>query len=169
MSIEVESGQNCDGGGNVGEGNLELSSPSIPILSFHTGDSVHTIWKEVQPFVAKAADWGRGEYLAEDVLVLAAQEKMQIWVFRVEGVITLVCVTQLIQQPRRKICNIYALAGRNMAQMWKLFFPRVQPWLWLNGVDEVQTTCRQEIADKIQQFGFEPLVQVLRFNLKGLS
>lgn len=168
MNIEVVPGQSSEVG-IKGEGNAELPAPLITTVTLYTGQIVHQIWPEVLPFIEKAAAWGRGEYEAVDVLVLASSEKMQIWVFRQEGRITLVCVTQLIQHPRLKVCNIYALAGRRMAQVWKQFFPQVLPWLRLNGVDEVQTTCRQEIADKIQPFGFEPLVQVLRLNLKELA
>lgn len=168
MSTEVAPGQSCEDGVK-GESNDKLPAPSIPFLSMYSGDNVLPIWGEILPFVEKAAAWGRGEYEASDVLVMAASGKMQVWVFRQDERVLLVCVTQLIQHPRRKICNIYALAGYNMAQMWDLFFPQVVPWLRLHGVDEVQTTCRQEIAAKIQPFGFEPLVQVLRLNLKELS
>jgi hypothetical protein len=71
--------------------------------------------------------------------------------------------------PRRKVCNIYALAGRRMAEMWALFSFHGRKWLEANGVEEIQATCRAEIAEKVKPFGFEPLVQVLRLSVKEES
>jgi hypothetical protein len=39
----------------------------------------------------------------------------------------------------------------------------------VNGVEEIQTTCREEIFEKVKPLGFEPLVRVLRFTGKDLS
>ena len=151
---------------NDGAVNDKLTSPTITMYS---GPEVLPIWVEVAVLIAKAAAWGRGEYLAEDVLVLASEGKMQIWVFRDEGKVILICVTELITCPRRKICNIYALAGHRMAEMWNLFSSYGRTWLRVNGVEEIQTTCREEIFEKVKPLGFEPLVRVLRFTGKDLS
>ncbi len=170
MNTEVEPGQNCEAEVRVnGDVKKELTSPETRTLTMYSGENVASIWQEVVPFVRKAAYWGRGEYLAEDVMVLAALGKMQIWVFRDNDMPVLVCVTEILTYPRRKICNIYALAGSRMSEMWGFFSHMGRAWLVQNGVEEVQTTCRAEVAEKIKPFGFEPLVQVLRLTAKEQS
>jgi hypothetical protein len=151
---------------NDGAVNDKLTSPTITMYS---GPEVLPIWVEVAVLIAKAAAWGRGEYLAEDVLVLASEGKMQIWVFRVEGKVVLVGVTEILTYPRCKICNIYALAGYQMVEMWGLFADYLKTWLKANGIQKIQTTCRTEIADKITCLGFEPLVHVMGYTGKDLS
>lgn len=151
-----------------GDGNDELFSPLTYSLSMYTGENVHEIWPEIRSFVGRAAEWGRGEFMTSDVLVMATSEKMQVWVFRYGSNVELVCVTEIIQHPRLRVCNIYALAGRRMKDLWRKFFPQVLPWLKQNGIDEVQTTCRDEIAAMIKTLGFQPLVQVLRYDIKDI-
>ena len=149
---------------------MDISVPNKPTLEFYTGEDVFPVWQEVAYLVDKAADWGRGEYVGEDVLVMVSEKKMQLWLFRDEdGKVVLVCVTQILEFPRRKVCNIYALAGRRMAEMWALFSLQGRKWLEVNGVEEIQTTCRTEIAEKIKPLGFEPLVHVMRLSAKEQS
>ena len=166
MNTKVEVGLSCEINGG---GNSELIPPSTCTLTMHTGETVTAIWPEIRDLVGKAAAWGRDEYVAEDVLVAIFAEKMQAWVFREEGQVILVCVTELIQFPRKKVCNIYALAGHSMEKMWKMFFPTALPWLWENGVQEVQATCRTEVALKVRHFGFTDYVHTLKLELKDLS
>lgn len=146
---------------------MEILVPKKPTLEFYTGESVFAVWQEVAYLVDKAAAWGRGEYESGDVLVMVSEKKMQLWLFRDENdKVVLVCVTQILEYPRRKICNIYALAGRRMSEMWALFSFQGRKWLEANGVEEIQTTCRTEIAEKIKPLGFEPLVHVMRLSVK---
>lgn len=168
MSTEVGAGQSCEGVVFNGAVNFKLIPPLNVSTALYTGEGILQVWREIKPFVERAAEWGRGEYEADDVLVMTYEERMQVWVMR-EGVeIILVCVTQVLQYPRRKICNIYALAGKRMAEMWKLFSSYNRAWMVANDIDEIQATCRPEIAYMIQPLGFEPLVQVLHLPVKEM-
>lgn len=166
MNSKVESGASSE---IDGAGNKKLTSPSTCTLTMYGGEPILAVWPEISELVSKAAFWGRGEYLAEDVLVMCYSEKMQAWVFRDEGKVVLICITELVQYPRKTVCNIYAVAGYRMAELWKEFFPRARAWFALNGVEEIQTTCRAEIAAKIAEFGFGDYVQTLKLDLKELK
>lgn len=128
------------------------------------GDAVEEVWGDVECLVQKFAEWGRGEFQTEDVLSEIRAKHMQLWVYYEGSEILLICVTQILQFPRRKICNFYGVAGRKMHRMWQLFSSYGLNWLRVNGIEEIQTTCRDEIAEKIQTMGFTKLVNVMRFD-----
>ena len=160
MNIEVEVGLSCR---EKGENNEKLSAP---LMGYYTGEAVLTVWGEVAPLLAKAAAWGRGEYATEDLLVLIFSKRMQLWTFRENGKIFLAGTTRITQHPQKKVCEIYSLAGCRMAEMWGSFHKALQVWCEALGVQDIETTCRPEIAAKISQLGFIPIVQIMHFQGK---
>lgn len=163
MSTRLEAGVNCD---NDRDGNLKLTAPSNRTLTYHTGEEVLSIWSEVAPLLKKAADWGHGEYQVEDILVKASLEQMQIWIFRDEGQLQLVTVTEIVEYPRKRVCVIYATAGFKMLEYWKEFVGELIKWLTVNGIQGLETYCRDEVMEKLLQVGFRKKTNMLQFNWK---
>ena len=166
MSISQEAGVSCDVNG---ESNSEFSSPSNRTLAYHTGESVLSLWPEVSSLLQKAAVWGHGEYQVEDVLAKLLVGQMQLWVFSENGKIQLVGVTEIITRPRKKACNIYALAGYNMSGYWKQFASSLFTWMKENQIQDLETYCRDEVMEKLLPFGFQKKTNVLQFKWKEPS
>lgn len=161
--MQTVGGINCE---IQGESNSELPAP---LMTFLTGEAILPVWPEIARLLKKAAAWGRGDYEAEDILVLTMAGRMQVWTFSQEEKIFLAGATRITEHPRRKVCELYALAGYRMVEMWGQFSHVLQTWCEANGVTDIETTCRPEISAKIQPLGFVPTVQVLRLDRKELK
>jgi len=150
-----------------GRVNSKLTSPlKAASYEYVEGPRVLEVWRDVLPLIEKAAVHGRGEYQPEDVLVAIHEGRMQLWLFREEGKLALVCVTEIISFPRKTVCFINALAGYRMLEMWDLFFPVAEVWLAQLGVSRVMTECRDEVAAKTERLGFRKLANVMAIDLE---
>lgn len=164
MSIKVERGLSCRNDGDV---NFELTAPSYQLLTY-TGESVLGIWVTVEPMLRLAAVWSRGEFSTEDALSLLLARRMILWVFHVEGKIHLAVLTEVRDYPRKRVCNIYAAAGKNLLEVWTQALPLVKGWLTENHIEEIEATCRDAVMRKLLRVGFRKQANVLRFNWKEL-
>lgn len=164
MNTRVERGLSCRNDGDV---NLELTAPSYQLLTY-TGESVLSIWATVEPMLRLAAVWSRGEFSTEDALSLLLARRMILWVFHVDGSIHLAVLTEVRDYPRKRVCNIYAAAGKNLLEVWTQALPLVRGWLEENQIEEIEATCRDAVMRKLLLVGFRKQANVLRFNWKEL-
>lgn len=166
MNTRAESGVSCEIDGDI---NSKLPAPLIPSVATYSGSDVFPIWDSVKTLLKAPADWSRGEYDVDDLFTMLVNERMRLWVFSEASEIILVMVTEVVQYPRKKVCNIYSISGRKLAEMWYLFFPYGRTWMEMNQITEIQTTCRDEIAAKIIPFGFVKTANVLRYDWKEIA
>lgn len=148
---------------------MELTAPIKHTFQYVSGEMVYPIWEKVQAVLTLAAVHSRGEWEVEDVLIKVSIGHQQLWIFSEEGEIQLVGVTEIIEFPRKKSCNIFAVAGFNMAKYWNAFSQKLFLWLDLLEVDSLETTCRDEVMEKLLPLGFIKKANVLYFPWKELS
>jgi len=141
---------------------MKIGNHSVKAID---GEAVADVWEEILPLVHKLDDWTRGEFTVEDIRRFVRDKAMLLWLFSEDDEIILVGVTEVVQYPRKKICNIYALAGRKMQEMWELFAPYFLNWLQVNEIEGLQTTCRDTVAEKTRLLGFTKLVNVMEFDV----
>lgn len=135
-------------------------------FKFYSGPEILPEWGKIKGLLKKAADWSRGEWKTSDVLVKVSSGQQQVWVFYFGDDVQAVGVTELLTYPRKTVCNIYAMAGFGMQDLWKEFSQALIVWLKANNVDEIQTTCRDEVMEKLLPLGFTKAANVLHFNWK---
>lgn len=163
MSIEVEGGLSCE---IKWEDNDKLSDPSILSLTYYTGSSIVAVWPELLPFVEKAAENGNGEFQAIDVFSQVYESEMQVWVWRKSSQVQLVGVTQVYSLYRKRICNIYAVAGVGLGRAMRSWIKVASDWLDQNGIDEIQATCRDMVLNKLLRLGFRKTANVVSYQWK---
>ena len=164
MNTKVVRGLSCEEKGDV---NFKLTAPSYQFLTY-TGESVLGIWSTVEPMLKLAAAWSRGEFSSEDALSLLLARRMILWVFHQDGNIHLAVLTEVRDYPRKRVCNIYAAAGKNLLEVWSQTLPMVRGWLKENQIEEIEATCRDAVTRKLLRVGFRKQANVLRFNWKEL-
>lgn len=135
-------------------------------LDFYTGPDVFPIWGEVKALVHKAAEHSRGEWKASDALIRIQAGQQHLWIFRDEGKVQAAAITSLDVYPRKTVCNIYSMGGYGMRELWAEFSPKLITWLEAHGVDEIQSTCRDEVMEKLLPLGFVKTANVLSFKWK---
>ena len=148
---------------------MELTSPSNHTFLYVSGEMVYPIWEKVQAVLTLAAAHSRGEWEVDDVLIKVSIGHQQLWVFSEGDEVQLVGVTEILEFPRKKSCNIYAVAGFNMAKYWHAFSQKLFLWLDLLEVDSLETTCRDEVMEKLLPLGFIKKANVLYFPWKEQS
>ena len=164
MNTKVERGVSCRNDGDV---NLELTAPCLSISTF-TGDSVLPVWEECLPALRLSAHWSRGEFLPEDILSLLLARKALLWVLRFNGELHLTIITEVVDRPRKRICRVYALAGKSLGKIWPQAFPHFRDWFQMNRIDEIEAVCRDSVMRRLARIGFRKSANVLTLNWKEL-
>jgi hypothetical protein len=77
---------------------------------------VPTVWGRVAPILQRAIDLSQGDYLAKDVYHALKAKDMQLWVWREGQEISTVWITQILNYPQRKVCQLLFVAGSGLRQ-----------------------------------------------------
>ena len=165
MSTRVGRGLSCEIEGDV---NFKLTAPSLSISTF-TGDAVLAVWDECLPTICLASHWSRGEFLPEDVLSLLLARKALLWVLRLDEELHLTIITEVVDRPRKRVCRVYALAGKSLGRIWPQAFPTFRSWFQTNRIDEIEAVCRDSVMRRLARIGFRKAANVLTLNWKELS
>ena len=163
MNTEVGHGLSCD---IKGESNSILPAPLIPTLSYYTGSSIVDVWPSLLPFVEEAAKYGNEEFQAIDVFSQVYEKEMQAWVVSIGAQVRLVAITQVYNVPRKRICNIYAVAGIGLSWVLREWLGTCKEWLRQNEIDEIQATCRDRMVAKLLRMGFRKKANVVSYTWK---
>jgi hypothetical protein len=148
---------------------VELTGPKTPTFQYISGEAVYPIWVDVRDLLEWAAVHSHDEWEVEDVLVKVSLGKQQLWVFSEGDEVQLVVVTEIVEYPRKSICNIFAMAGAGMVKHWPLFSQKVFPWLEALGVAGLEATCRDVMMRKARALGFVKKANVVHFPWKEQS
>jgi hypothetical protein len=96
---------------------------------------VHELWGQVKPLIEAALSRGRGEMLAEDVLGFLVSGDMQLWIAR-DDRIRAICVTEIVQFPRLKVCRLALGAGSGL-RLWSHGKAVIKSWAQSQGCNEL--------------------------------
>lgn len=78
-------------------------------------DQVLSVWHKIDHHIARALERGLGEWEPGDILSALLLRDMQLW--SAED-LSAVAVTQIVNYPQVKICDVVLLAGSGLAD-WK--------------------------------------------------
>jgi hypothetical protein len=104
------------------------------VLSRH----VPIVWPVIEGFIARALEYADGRYAANDILLRLLRRDMQLWlgVDRLET-IRGVCVTEIVNYPRSRRCELFLAAGRD-------------PRRWMGALDTIESWARDQGCDAIE-------------------
>lgn len=105
-------------------------------------DEVDDVWAIVAPLLQKAIDVSEQDFDIDDVYWDIVERNMQLWVWADKNDdIVAACVTQLINKPRKRICSIPLIGGKDM-KSWILCEPAIIEWAKVNGCVQLEGYCR---------------------------
>ena len=87
---------------------------------------------------------------------------MQLWVvYDEEKQIKCALTTEVIEYPRKKVCRIVSLGGRNLDEWVERWLDILERWAEENDCDSIETYCRKGFIKKLEKFGYTNTYTVL--------
>ena len=131
---------------------LQLAT-GVTVCSVPT-ENISQAWPIVQPQVARALAQGLGEYDLVDVWTALLRGDAQLWLATGEDkAIIGVAVTEVVDYPRRKLCNLWIIAGTGLEQ-WKEGLQHIESWAVSRGCSGLLATCRPGLVKVAMRQGF---------------
>jgi hypothetical protein len=127
-------------------------------------NQVHLIWKEVEPFIAKALKHADDKYNLRYVKLSLFKRDMQLWVLEKGKEIVGCVVTQICIYPNSKRLLIFALAGEGFDN-WQHHFATIKAWAKEEGCESCEIYGRPGWERKLNTMGFEKISTVLKVKL----
>lgn len=104
-------------------------------------DRIEALWPRVLPFVDRALGHAGGRYAAEDVLSALLKAQMQLWIAVGGDRIEAVLVTEIVDYPRQRRCNLFLGAG-NALEACLAHLPAIEAWARAQGCDAIEAGGR---------------------------
>lgn len=79
-----------------------------------TSKEILGIWDKIAPMLQKAIDKTQHDFDIEDILKFLLSSDMQLWIWVENAQIIACCVSQIINYPRRKVCQLPYIAGSGL-------------------------------------------------------
>jgi len=124
-------------------------------------ESIDATWDVLRSYVAAALEKGQGEIDAEYVFMQLLERHMQLWVV-LEGAMLLGCaVTEVVEYPRKRICRIVLLAGKDVESWLQEGFFAVAAWAKTESCDTLEAYGRKGWLKLAEPFGFRHAFTVI--------
>jgi len=131
----------------------------------YTGEISDDLWEKIEPLIADAAEYSRGEFTPATTRLQLFQQLQQLWVVTRNEEIAFVWVTEIRQQTARRIVVVYAAAGK-MTYGWE-FWPHMSQWMRGNNIQEAEVYCRPAMARLLRRRGLKTRYEVLTIDPDG--
>ena len=82
-----------------------------------TGISKHhipQIWDVVAPMLQKAINKSQKDYSVDDIFNFLMSDDMQLWAWLEDKKIIACCISQIVNYPQRKVCQLPYIAGSGL-------------------------------------------------------
>lgn len=112
-------------------------------------------WGEIDALLRKATQRSLGAFEAIDVLGHVIVGRMAIWIAEDDGKILGVLVTEHRRTPRKQVCDIVFLAGRNMDAWIVQLLAAVEQKAAEGGCTEMVGGGRKGWARRVGRWGYE--------------
>lgn len=98
-------------------------------------------WPQFKPFVERSLAEGMGEWTANDILAAIKINEMQAWA-AYDGKIVAGMVTQILNYPRKRICDLILASGERMDD-WVHWIGFIKGWAKNEGCHYVRVMGRR--------------------------
>lgn len=119
-------------------------------------EEIDRIWSLVEDLIQSACDRAGGFADAEHIRQILKNARMQLWVvWDVENQKVLcVCVTELREYPKYRICDIKITVGRGM-KTWFHFIDHIMEWAKKQGCKKMEVFARPGWKKILESRGFK--------------
>lgn len=102
------------------------SSASVDLVCVHP-DEIERAWPHASAWVKSAFDTGLGDSTFESTRGLLFGGHALLWLIVDRGGVVGAVVTQIVQEPAKKLCTVLALGGTGMAR-WKHLMTKIEKY-----------------------------------------
>jgi hypothetical protein len=126
---------------------------------------VPEVWPRVRPLIQSALDKGAGEVSVDDILARLLNAQSQLWMMFDGSDLLAAAVTQIVNFPQQRICEITQLGGRDPERFVPAFAAHIMPGLQRMGVSAIHAHGRRGWNPFLKHLGAKPLYTTFRLEI----
>lgn len=117
----------------------------MPVLLGIPSEAVITLWPAVLPFVERYFEKSKEHrWNADDLLNALLDRNMQLWVIDNDDGIETVVITEILNYPRVRECNVFMISGKMTARDdWREVVEEVVEWAAAQGCHYISSMARK--------------------------
>lgn len=115
---------------------------------------IDTCWKEIEPFMEKAANYTYGRYTCDDIYDSVKEHDYQLWVAFESSKIKGAVVTNVIIYPKRKVLCMTFCGGIDLKEWKAPMLALLQKYAADIGCDGIEATARRGWAKVFENDGY---------------
>jgi len=116
---------------------------------------INTCWKQVEPFMDKAAKYTYGRFTSDDIYDSVMEHDYQLWVAFDSSVIKGAVVTNVMVYPKRKLLCMSFCGGYDLKEWKEPMLSLLQRYAKDMGCDGIEATARAGWAKIFQSDGYK--------------
>jgi hypothetical protein len=125
-------------------------------------ERIDEVWLECEPYIEMGNGKSRDEMSVMDIYARLSEARMQLWlVFNEDREIISVLTTEIIDYPRKTVCRIVTLGGKDLDIWVEDWLETIEEWALENDCVAMETVCRKGFIKKLERFGYENAYTVL--------
>jgi len=125
-------------------------------------ERLNEVWEDCEPYIAMGNGKSRDEMSVTDIYERLSEARMQLWlVFNEDKEIISVLTTEIIDYPRKTVCRIVTLGGKDLDIWVEDLLETIEAWALENDCVAMETVCRKGFIKKLERFGYENAYTVL--------
>jgi len=125
-------------------------------------ERLNEVWEDCEPYIAMGNGKSRDEMSVTDIYERLSEARMQLWlVFNEDKEIISVLTTEIIDYPRKTVCRIVTLGGKDLDIWVEDWLETIEAWALENDCVAMETVCRKGFIKKLERFGYENAYTVL--------
>lgn len=125
-------------------------------------DRINEVWEDCEPYIEMGNGKSRDEMSVMDIYKRLSEARMQLWlVFNENREIISVLTTEIIDYPRKTVCRIVTLGGKDLDIWVQDWLETIEAWALENDCVAMETVCRKGFIKKLEKFGYENAYTVL--------
>ena len=102
---------------------------------------IDDVWDEVRPWIAAACVRSRGKFDENDIRIGLLTGDDQLWIWRTETSYA-IGITRVIVYPKKKVCAIRIVTGRNRKEWEKPAMQTIESWAKTQGCTDMELQAR---------------------------
>lgn len=119
------------------------------------GYRAHTVWPVVEKWVDNVCRAGGGRYKPDDYYKAILERNMQLWLVWNRDCLQAFVITEIIDYPHKRYCNIHALGGRHHDD-WIHLVGNIEEWAKMKGCDGMEAAHgRLGFKDALKELGWD--------------
>jgi len=126
-----------------------LDSFLLPIPS----DKLDKVWGRVEGYLQSAVDSANGRFTLEDAYKFLSEKYWVLWVSVRDKKIEAIAVTEILQHPKKKICMVRIMSGKDYAN-WVGLEDGIAQWAKSIGCDGMEAIARKGWAKVFKKYDF---------------